>query len=72
MIDPIEKQYTSISLTKRKPKGNKPALALLPNRSQEDEINDDGETRDRDGNFNLRRSNRTFKPPERLSSIPFF
>ena len=51
---------------------NKPTLALLPNRSEEDEINNNSETRDRDGNSNLRRSNRIFKPPERLGSVPYF
>ena len=48
---------------------NKPTLALLPNRSEEDEINNNGETLD---NFNLRRSNRIFKPPEQLGSVPYF
>ena len=51
---------------------NKPTLAVLLNRSEEDEINNNSETQDRDGNSNLRRSNRIFKPPERLDSVPYF
>ena len=61
-----------IDVDKKLTEGNKPTLALLPNRSEEDESNNNGETRDRDGNFNLHRSNRRFKPPERLSSVPYF
>ena len=59
----VDKELTDI---------NKPTLALLPNRSEEDEINNNGETQDRDGNTSLRRSNRIFKPPERLGSVPYF
>ena len=36
---------------------NKATLAPLPNRPEEDENNNNGETRDRDGNITLRRSN---------------
>ena len=51
---------------------NKPTLALLPNRSEEDKSNNNGETQDRDGDTNLRRSYRIFKPAERLGSVPYF
>ena len=51
---------------------DKPTLALTPNRSEEDEINNNDQTGDGDGNINLRRSNRRFKLPERLGSVPFF
>ena len=50
---------------------NKPTLALLPKRSEEEEINNNGETQDRDGKTNLRRSNRVLKPPERLGNVPY-
>ena len=51
---------------------NKTTLALLPNRSEEDATNNNGETQDRDGITNLRRSNRICKPPERLDGVPYF
>ena len=51
---------------------DKPTPALLPNRSEEDEINRKGETGDGDGIISLRRSNRILKPPGRLSSVPYF
>ena len=50
---------------------DKPTLALLPNRLEEVELNNIGETGDGDSN-SLRRSNQLFKPPERLGSVPFF
>ena len=53
-------------------KGHKPTLALLRNRSEKNEINNNGETRYRDGKINLHRSSRIFKPPERLGSVPYF
>ena len=49
-------------------------LALFPNKSEE--VNYNGETGvgndSRDGNTSVRRSNRKFKPPERLGSIQCF
>ena len=51
---------------------NKLIFALLPNRSEEDAINNNGETQDRDGDTNLRRSNRVFKPVEPLDSVQCF
>ena len=53
-----------VDVYKEMDESNKPTSALLPNKSEEDEINNNGETRDRVGNINLRRSNRIFKPPE--------
>ena len=41
---------------------DKPILELLPNRSEEDETNNNGETGDGDGNISLRKSNQLFKP----------
>ena len=49
-----------------------PALALLPNKSEEEEINNNGETKGGNGNTSVRSSNRAFKPPDRLGSVPFF
>ena len=49
-----------------------PAPALLPSKSEEDEINNSGETMGGNGSFSVRRSNRTFKPPDRLGSVPYF
>ena len=37
-------------------KGNKSTLALLPNRLEQDESNNNGETRDGDGYISLRNS----------------
>ena len=48
-----------------------PALALVPNKSEE-ENNNNGETIGGNYNFIVRRSNWTFKPPDRLGSVPFF
>ena len=47
-------------------------LALLPNRSVEEEINNYSEARVGNGNISVLRSNRIFKPPERLGTVPFF
>ena len=47
-----------------------PALALLPNNLEE--IYNNGETKGGNGNISVHRSNRTFKPPDRLSSVPYF
>ena len=70
--DRSEGKPVHVDVDKEMAESNKPTLALLPNRSEEDEFNNNGETRERDGNINLRRSNRIFKPPERLSSVPYF
>ena len=51
---------------------DKPTLALLPNRSEGDKINNNGETGEGDANISLRRSNRIFKPMERLGNAPYF
>ena len=47
-----------VDVDKEMAESKKPTLALLPNRSEEDKINNNGETQDRDGNTNLRGSNR--------------
>ena len=57
-----------VDIVKEIAEGNKTTLALLPNRSEEDEINNKGKTR----NINFRKSNPIFKPPERLGSVPCF
>ena len=49
-----------------------PALALLPNKSEEEEINNNGETIGGDGSISVRRSNRIFKPVDRWVSVPCF
>ena len=51
---------------------NKSTLALLPNRSEKDEINKNGETRDGDSKISLRRSNGMFEPPEQFGSVLCF
>ena len=43
----------------------RPALALLQNKSEEEAINNNGETMDGDGNISVRRSNQVFKPTDR-------
>ena len=48
------------------------ALALLPNKSEEEEIINDRETMGGDGNISVRRSNRIFEPPDRLGSEPYY
>ena len=48
-----------------------PALAWIPNKSEE-ETNNNDDTMGGIGSFNVRRSNGTFKPPDRLNSVPFF
>ena len=59
-----------VNLGKKQPV-DKQSLALLPNKSDWDEINDNVETGDVVDNISLQRSNRTFKPPERLASVPY-
>ena len=55
--DRSEKKPVHADFDKELTEGNKPTLAMLPKKSEEDEIINSGETRDRDGNMNLRRSN---------------
>ena len=61
-----------VDVDKEMAENNKSTLALLPNRSEEDEFNNNGETQDRDRNTNLRRPIRIFKPPQRLGTVPYF
>ena len=68
--DKSEGKPVHVDIDKETTEGNKSTLALLPNRSDEVEVNNNGETRDGDGIISLRKSNRTFKPPERLGSVP--
>ena len=68
--DRSEGQPVHVDVDTEMAESNKPILALLPIRTKEDEININDGTRDRDGNINLRRSNRIFKPPKRLGSVP--
>ena len=49
-----------------------PALALLPNKSEEDERNMNVETIGGNGIISVCRSNGTFKPLDRLGSVPYF
>ena len=49
-----------------------PTLAFVPNRSEKEEINNNGETGGENGNADVRRSNRTFKPAQQLCSVPCF
>ena len=48
------------------------ALKLPPNKSEEEEMNHNGETMGGSGNISVRMSYRTFKPPDRLGGVPFF
>ena len=70
--DRSEGKPVQVDIDKRITEGNKPTLTLLPNRSEADEINNNGEAGDRDDNITLRRSNRIFTSPERLGSVPYF
>ena len=47
-----------------------PALALLPNKLEEEELNIKGKTMGGHGIICVRRSNRTLKSPDRLPSVP--
>ena len=49
-----------------------PTPAVLPNTSEEEKVNNNGETWVGNGNTSVRRSLWTFKPPERLCSVPYF
>ena len=49
-----------------------PTLALLPNRSEGDKINNIGETMGGNGNNSVRRSNRIYKTSKWLGSAPCF
>ena len=53
--DKSEAKRVHVNIDKETTERNKSTLALLPNRSEEDEINNNGETRDGDGNISLRR-----------------
>ena len=70
--DRSEGKPVHVDVDKDMNESNKPTLALSPTRSEKDEINNNDEEQDRDGNTNLRRLNRIFKPPERLGSVPYF
>ena len=61
-----------VDIGRKLTEGNNPTLALPPNRSEEDKNNNNGDTRDGDGNISLRKSERIFKPPEQLGTVPFF
>ena len=61
-----------VDIEKEVTEGNNPTLALLPKKSEENEIHIIGETKGEDGNISARRSNRIFKPPEQLGSVPYF
>ena len=56
--------------------GKTPALALLLNKSDDQEINSNGEFVERSSKLNeshkVRRSNRNFGSPEHLISVPYF
>ena len=73
--DMSEVKLVHVDIDKEATRGNKSTLALQPNRSEEDEIINNGETRVVDGNIGLRRSNRlfrTFEPPKRRGSVSYF
>ena len=70
--DKCEGEPVHVDIDKETTEGNKSTLALLPNRSEENEINNNGETRHGDGNISLRRSNRIYKPLKWLGSVPYF
>ena len=48
------------------------SLALLWSRSEEEEMINNGETIGGNSNISIRRSNRAFKPPDRLDSVSYF
>ena len=50
----------------------RPALALPPNKLEEQEINNNGETKGGNGNISVRRFNPTFRPPDRVGYLLFF
>ena len=70
--DKSEGKPVHVDIDKETTQGNKSTLSLLPNRSEEDEINKTDEIKDEDGNIGLCRSNRLIKPPEKLGSMPYF
>ena len=70
--DRSEGKPVHVDVDKEMAESNEPTLVLLPNKWEENKINNNSETRDRDGKKNLRRSNRIFKPPGRLGSVPYF
>ena len=58
----IDKEVTEAELT----------LALLPNRSEDDARNNNGETRSGKGNISVCRSHRIFELVDQLGCVPFF
>ena len=56
--DRSEGKPAHVDIDKEIAEWNKPTLSLQPNRSVEDERNNNVERRDREGNINLRSSNR--------------
>ena len=70
--DKSEGKSVHVDIGKETIEGNKSTLALQLNRSEENRIYNNVETRDGDGNISLRRWNRIFKPLERLGSVPYF
>ena len=61
-----------VDIDKEVIKGNNPTFVLLPNRGEEDEINNIDEKRSGNGNINEHKSNSKLKPPEKLGSVPYF
>ena len=49
-----------------------PALTLLPNRPQDEELNNNVEIMGGNGNISVRRSNRSLETPDRPVSVPYF
>ena len=70
--DRFEGKPVPFNVDKEMTESNKPTLALLPNRLEKDGIKNNVETRDRDDNNILHRSNRILTPPEWLVSVPKF
>ena len=70
--DQSEGKSVHVDVDKELAESNNPTLALLPNRSEEHAINNNGETQDSYGNTNLSRSNRISKPQELLGCVPYF
>ena len=70
--DRSEEKPVHVDIDKQLTEANRLTVALLANRSDGDKIHIIGETRDRDGNKNLRITNRIFEPVERLGCVPWF
>ena len=71
-FDRSEGKPVDVDVDKEMAESNKPTSALLLNISEKDKINNNDETRGRNGKINLRRSNGVYEPQERLSSVPYF